>query len=83
MIFVLFPDAGHGVARPENSTAVTEAFLARFLGGRYEAIGEAFEGSTITVPAGAADVPRLPPALAEHKTSSKEPLATGEEVRPK
>jgi dipeptidyl aminopeptidase/acylaminoacyl peptidase len=84
--YVLFPDEGHGFARPENSlafTAVSEAFLARFLGGRYEAIGAAFEGSKITVPTGAADVPGLPPALAEHKPDSEEPVAPGEEVRPK
>ncbi|MEX2141592.1 MAG: S9 family peptidase [Pirellulales bacterium] len=84
--YVLFPDEGHGFARPENSlafTAVSEAFLARFLGGRYEAIGDAFEGSKITVPTGATDVPGLPTALAEHKPSADEPDAAGEEVRPK
>ena len=70
--YVLFPDEGHGFARPENNlafTAVTEAFLSRFLGGRYEPIGDDFEGSTITVPTGAADVPGLPDALSEHKKS--------------
>jgi hypothetical protein len=58
--YVLFPDEGHGFARPENRLAfyaITEAFLARHLGGRYEAIGAAFKGSTVTVPDGAADVP--------------------------
>jgi hypothetical protein len=82
---VLFPDEGHGFARPENSlafTAVTEAFLARFLGGRYEAIGEAFNGSTVTVPTGAADVPRLPAALAEHKSAANHQDAATEEVKP-
>jgi dipeptidyl aminopeptidase/acylaminoacyl peptidase len=72
--YVLFPDEGHGFARPENNlafTAVTEAFLSRFLGGRYEPIGDDFEGSTITVPTGAADVPRLPEALAEQKKSDE------------
>lgn len=60
--YVLFPDEGHGFARPNNSlafNAVTEAFFAVQLGGRYEAIGNAFEGSTITVPTGANDVPGL------------------------
>jgi dipeptidyl aminopeptidase/acylaminoacyl peptidase len=60
--YVLFPDEGHGFARPENCLAfyaVTEAFLARHLGGRYEAIGTAFSGSTIQVPVGASDVPGL------------------------
>jgi dipeptidyl aminopeptidase/acylaminoacyl peptidase len=60
--YVLFPDEGHGFARPENRLAfyaVAEAFLARHLGGRYEAIGDAFKGSTVTVPNGADDVPGL------------------------
>jgi dipeptidyl aminopeptidase/acylaminoacyl peptidase len=64
--YVLFPDEGHGFARPPNRlafNAVTEAFLAQHLGGRYEPIGEVFDGSTITVPAGADGVPGLPAAL--------------------
>jgi hypothetical protein len=39
--------------------AVAEAFLARQLGGRYEPIGDAFKGSSITVPTGAEDIPGL------------------------
>jgi dipeptidyl aminopeptidase/acylaminoacyl peptidase len=68
--YVLFPDEGHGFARPENRLAffaVTEAFLAENLGGRYEALGNAFKGSTITVPVGAADVPGLEAALPKAK----------------
>ncbi|MCI0380030.1 MAG: S9 family peptidase [Gemmataceae bacterium] len=64
--YVLFPDEGHGFARPANNlafTAVMEAFLAKQLGGRYEAIGEAFGGSTISCPTGAADVPGLEGSL--------------------
>jgi dipeptidyl aminopeptidase/acylaminoacyl peptidase len=60
--YVLFPDEGHGFARPPNNLAffaITEAFLARFLGGRYEAIGDAFDGSSVTAPVGAEDVPGL------------------------
>jgi dipeptidyl aminopeptidase/acylaminoacyl peptidase len=60
--YVLFPDEGHGFARPPNNLAffaISEAFLARNLGGRYEAIGDAFEGSSVKVPTGAADVPGL------------------------
>lgn len=60
--YVLFPDEGHGFARPNNNlafNAVTEAFLAKYLGGRYEAIGDAFENSTIKVPEGVSDVPGL------------------------
>jgi dipeptidyl aminopeptidase/acylaminoacyl peptidase len=54
--YVLFPDEGHGFARPENRlafNAVAEAFLGDCLGGRVEPIGDGFEGSSITVPAGA------------------------------
>jgi hypothetical protein len=42
---------------------VTEAFLAGNLGGRYEQIGSAFDGSSITAPVGANDVPGLTKAL--------------------
>ena len=60
--YVLFPDEGHGFARPENSlafTALAEAFLSRCLGGRYEPIGDDFTGSSIRVVEGASGVPRL------------------------
>lgn len=53
--YVLFPDEGHGFARPENRlafNAVTEKFLEACLGGRSEPIGDAFEGSSIQIPAG-------------------------------
>jgi len=42
---------------------VAEAFLAEHLGGRYEPIGKAFDGATLTVPEGAHDVPGLEAAL--------------------
>ena len=64
--YVLFPDEGHGFARPENNTAfnaIAEAFLAKHLGGRYEPIGEDFKGSSLQVPSGAAQVPGLAEAL--------------------
>ena len=38
---------------------ITEAFLAKHLGGRYEPIGEAFTGSSLTAPTGADGVPGL------------------------
>jgi len=60
--YCLYSDEGHGFGRPENSMsfwAVAEAFLAEHLGGRYEPIGDAFEGSTIEVRAGADGVPGL------------------------
>jgi dipeptidyl aminopeptidase/acylaminoacyl peptidase len=68
--YVLFPDEGHGFARPANNkafNAVTEAFLARHLGGRVEPIGDDFEGSSVSVPEGAAALPGLAEALAAKK----------------
>jgi dipeptidyl aminopeptidase/acylaminoacyl peptidase len=47
--YVLFPDEGHGFARPENRLAfyaIAEAFLARQLGGRCEPAGDDFKGSS-------------------------------------
>ena len=64
--YVLYPDEGHGFARPANRmsfNAVVEAFLAEHLGGRFEPIGDDFAGAKITVPAGAEGVPGLPKAL--------------------
>ncbi|HYT94361.1 MAG TPA: S9 family peptidase [Gemmataceae bacterium] len=64
--YVLFPDEGHGFARPPNRlafNAVMEAFLAQYLGGRYEPVGTAFTGSSVTVPTGAEGVPGLAEAL--------------------
>jgi dienelactone hydrolase len=68
--YVLFPDEGHGFERPPNDLAflaITEAFLARFLGGRYEPIGDAFTDSSVTVPVGAAAVPGLAGKLPQKK----------------
>ncbi len=61
--YVLYPDEGHGFARPENRmsfTAVAEAFLAQHLGGRYEQMSEDVSGSSITIPNGADAIPHLP-----------------------
>ncbi len=60
--YVLYPDEGHGFARPENRMsfkAVAEAFLAEHLGGRCEPVGDDFEGSSLTVPVGAEQVTGL------------------------
>jgi len=68
--YVLYPDEGHGFARPENRlsfNAVTETFLAQYLGGRSEEIGNDFEGSSITVPAGIENVSTLDLALGKNK----------------
>jgi dipeptidyl aminopeptidase/acylaminoacyl peptidase len=74
--YVIYPDEGHGFARPENRmsfNAVMEAFLAEQLGGRFQPVGEDFEGATIEVPAGADDVPGISEALqkAKQKDSAK------------
>ncbi len=72
--YVLFPDEGHGFARPENSkafNAVTEGFLAQCLGGRAEPIGKDFTGSSISVPVGADGVPGLAEALKGHTQEVK------------
>ena len=64
--YVLYPDEGHGFARPENNLsffAVAEAFLAQCLGGRCEPMGDALAGSSITVPEGSEQVPGLVEAL--------------------
>ncbi|MGE3181966.1 MAG: alpha/beta hydrolase family protein, partial [Phycisphaerae bacterium] len=64
--YVLYPDEGHGFAKPENSLsfwAITEAFLAAHLGGRYEPVGDDFKGSSVQVESGADQVPGLAEAL--------------------
>jgi dipeptidyl aminopeptidase/acylaminoacyl peptidase len=65
--YVLYPDEGHGFRRPENRLsffAITEAFLARHLGGRLQPLGpEDFEGSSALVPEGGRHVPGLTEAL--------------------
>jgi dipeptidyl aminopeptidase/acylaminoacyl peptidase len=64
--YVLYPDEGHGFARPENNlsfNAIAEAFLAKVLGGRHEPVGEDFKGSSLQVLVGVEDIPGLPEAL--------------------
>ncbi len=64
--YALFPDEGHGFARPQNRLAfyaVAEGFLSRCLGGRYEPPGSDFEGSSLQVPEGVAFVPGLAGSL--------------------
>ncbi len=64
--YALFPDEGHGFARPENRLAfygVAEGFLSACLGGRTEPLGDDLAGSSLTVPVGAAYVDGLAGAL--------------------
>ncbi len=66
--YLLYTDEGHGFARPENILSfytVTEAFFAEHLGGRYEPIGDDFEGSSIIVQCGAEEVSGLAEAIAD------------------
>ena len=72
--YVLFPDEGHGFARPQNRlafNAVAESFLGNCLGGRVQPIGEDFTGSSIMVPNGAALLEGLPAALSAHQAAIK------------
>lgn len=60
--YVLYPDEGHGFARPENNLsffAIAEAFLAEHIGGRLEPIGAGFGRSSLQVLTGAEDIPGL------------------------
>jgi dipeptidyl aminopeptidase/acylaminoacyl peptidase len=64
--YVLFPDEGHGFAKPNNNiafNAVTEAFLGTCLGGRIEPIGDTVRNSTAQVIEGAEHVEGLVNAL--------------------
>ncbi len=65
--YVLFPDEGHGFARPVNNiafNAITENFLAQCLGGRAEPIGDTLKASTAQVKHGAEFARGLAEALA-------------------
>jgi len=64
--YLVYSDEGHGFARPENNisfTAVTEAFLAEHLGGRFEPVGGDFDRASIDVQTGAEQVPGLEEAM--------------------
>lgn len=68
--YVLYPDEGHGFARPPNRisfVAVAEAFLGKCLGGRVEPVGNDFRGASIQVLEGVDQIPGLKEALAEKK----------------
>jgi dipeptidyl aminopeptidase/acylaminoacyl peptidase len=64
--YVLYPDEGHGFAKPNNNiafNAVTENFLATCLGGRAEPIGDTVKNSTAQIVEGAEHVQGLADAL--------------------
>jgi dipeptidyl aminopeptidase/acylaminoacyl peptidase len=62
--YAVFPDEGHGFARPENNLvffAVTEAFLSAHLGGVYQPLSpEDIAASSIKLEAGAEGIPGWP-----------------------
>jgi dipeptidyl aminopeptidase/acylaminoacyl peptidase len=65
--YVVFPDEGHGFARPANNLAffgITEQFLGKCLGGRAEELGDDVRKSTAKVEQGAELVPGLASATA-------------------
>jgi dipeptidyl aminopeptidase/acylaminoacyl peptidase len=60
--YVLYPDEGHGFARPENSLsfmAITEAFLSRCMGGEFQPIENELKNSTAQILEGRNGVPGL------------------------
>ncbi|MEP0191607.1 MAG: S9 family peptidase [Erythrobacter sp.] len=64
--YVLYPDEGHGFAKPANSISffgVAENFLAECLGGRAEPLGDVLNPSTAEIVEGAEHVKGLEEAL--------------------
>ncbi|MCH8839657.1 MAG: S9 family peptidase [Planctomycetes bacterium] len=64
--YVLYPDEGHGFSGEQNRmsfNAVTEAFLTEHLGGRFEPVGDDFEGASLHIPVGADEVSGVAEAL--------------------
>ena len=62
--YVVFPDEGHGFAKPTNNiafNAIAENFLATCLGGRAEPIADTLAASTARIEAGAQFVRGLGP----------------------
>lgn len=64
--YVLYPDEGHGFARPENNIsfyAIAENFLAECMGGRAEPLGDALAPASAQIVEGAEHVKGLEAAL--------------------
>jgi dipeptidyl aminopeptidase/acylaminoacyl peptidase len=82
--YVLYPDEGHGFARPQNRIsfyAVAEGFLSKCLGGRAEPIGNDFAGASLKVMDGAEYIDGLPAAL-KSLQASPEARQHPESVKP-
>ena len=70
--YVLYPDEGHGFARPQNRIsfyAASEGFLSQCIGGRQQPVGEDLAGSSLKVPVGAERIPGLTEALRKLEAS--------------
>lgn len=70
VVYAVYGDEGHGLLRPANTFsfwAIGEQFLARCLGGRAAAMGNAFDGSSVAIEAGIDYIPGLAAALKERK----------------
>lgn len=64
--YVLYPDEGHGFAKPANNIAffgIAENFLSECLGGRAEELGDVLEPSTTQIVEGAEHVKGLTDAI--------------------
>ena len=64
--YVLYPDEGHGFAKPTNNLAffgIAENFLSECLGGRAEPLGDVLKPSTAEIVEGAKHVKGLEDAL--------------------
>jgi hypothetical protein len=73
--YALFPDEGHGFARPQNWVAffaLAEEFLSRWLGGRCEPAGDDFAHTSLELHAGAEHVPGARAALARRRGAQAE-----------
>lgn len=73
--YAMYPDEGHGLARPENRIsffAIAEAFLSECIGGRFEPVDDDFEGSSLEILEGAGHIPGLEEALRQQPGETDE-----------
>ncbi len=66
VVYALYPDEGHSFAKRPNQLSffsIVEHFLAHYLGGSCEPVGDAFDRSSVTLPAGAHLLPGIAEAL--------------------
>lgn len=74
VVYALYPDEGHGFARPQNNQSffsMVEAFLSKHIGGRYEPIGNDFNDSSAEIRTGVDQISGLREALAAKKNATK------------